>query len=100
MVWYLQQTAEKCYANNISMMKFFNKTDFSYLLGEDIFVMPIISAQNTLNINFPAGNNWVYLYNEKQEFQGGTNATLTFPLNEYPVFVKKNSKVSWALGAP
>lgn len=101
MIWYLQQTAEKCYAANISMMRFFNSTDYSFLLGDDVFVTPIISPNNTITVHFPPGSDtWVYLYDKSREFSAGQSVLLTFSLEEFPVYLRKGSKIEKMLAVP
>jgi alpha-glucosidase (family GH31 glycosyl hydrolase) len=101
MIWYLQQTAEKCYAQNKSMMRFFNSTDYSYMLGDDIFVTPIISTNNSITINFPPGNDtWIYLYDKTVQYAGGQSVTLTFDIDKYPVYLRKHSKIANLLSPP
>jgi alpha-D-xyloside xylohydrolase len=66
---------------------------WEYLLGTDILVAPIYEAGGARTVNFPAGSDWVYLWDRGQEFTGGAQAALTFPLAEYPVFLRKGSPV-------
>jgi len=95
MLWYLDETAKDCYAAGTSMMQFFNKTDYSYKLGEDIFVTPITSTNNTVTINFPAGaDKWVYVFDKTQVFDGGSSTTMTFDIDKFPLFTKQGSLIS------
>ncbi|TNF26452.1 MAG: T9SS type A sorting domain-containing protein [Bacteroidetes bacterium] len=88
MLPYLMQQSETYYAQQRSLMQFFNSTDYSYMLGDDIFVAPFLEEGTTITVNFPAGHNWIYLYNEGLVYSGGTTETLTIPYSEYPVFLK------------
>jgi alpha-glucosidase (family GH31 glycosyl hydrolase) len=92
MINYLDETAKTCFANGTSMMQFFNMTDYSYKLGEDIFVTPITSTNHTVTVNFPPGSDkWVYVFNKTQIYDGGSSATLTFDIAQFPLYVKKGS---------
>jgi alpha-glucosidase (family GH31 glycosyl hydrolase) len=94
---YFMRNSMAYYNTKKSLMSVFNKTDYSYLLGPDIFVAPVLSQGNagvsTVTISFPAGSTWVYLYDKTQEFEGGTSVTKDFTLEQYPVFIKKDAAV-------
>ncbi|MCS6934050.1 MAG: hypothetical protein NZM35_02725 [Chitinophagales bacterium] len=84
-------------ANNAgkSLMTFLDKSKYSYLLGTDIFVTPILDDFGTVTINFPAGNDkWVYLYDKTKVYDGGTSITKTFPIDEFPVFVRQGTPLA------
>jgi|GEM_PF-1667264 len=85
---YLMQHSEAYYANGMSLMQFFNKTDYSFMLGPDVFVAPFLQEGTSITVNFPDGYEWIYLYNNDQVYTGGTSETLTIPYSEYPVFTK------------
>lgn len=91
LVPYLMEQGDSFFTANKSLMQFFNDDDYSFLLGTDIFVAPVLSASNTLSVHFPAGDTWVYLFDNAQTYQGGTTQSLSIPLNEYPVFLKASS---------
>lgn len=92
---YLDYTARAYFDIRKSIMQFVRKADYSYLLGPDIFVTPIRRAGNDpIEIRFPNGRDtWVYIYDKTKEFKGGTSTVMTFPLAEFPAFVKKGSEV-------
>lgn len=85
---YLMQHSETYYANGMSLMQFFSKTDYSFMLGPDVFVAPFLQEGTSITVNFPAGYEWIYLYDNNQVYTGGTSETLTIPYSEYPVFTK------------
>jgi alpha-glucosidase (family GH31 glycosyl hydrolase) len=88
MLPYLMQQSETYYANQQSLMQFFNNSDYSYMLGDDIFVAPFLEEGTSITVNFPAGYEWIYLYDNNQVYTGGSSQTLTIPYTEYPVFTK------------
>ena len=61
------------------------------LLGGDIFVAPVLNKEGTVNISFPAGNDWVYLYDKSRVYDGGATLSDTWPIDEFPVFVRQGS---------
>ncbi|PCJ77527.1 MAG: hypothetical protein COA57_16630 [Flavobacteriales bacterium] len=88
---YLMEQAETCFTQGKSMMTFFNKSDYSYLLGTDVFVAPFLQVGISITVSFPAGKNWVYLFDKTQTYSGGTLQTLIIPYAEFPVFIEENS---------
>lgn len=94
---YLMKTAEAKNALGVSMVDYFNATDYSYLLGDDIFVAPILATGGSVTINFPTGSNWVYLFDKAQVFTGGTSQTITYDLEKYPVFIKEGTDLASSL---
>lgn len=88
---YLMTESETYFANGEPLMQFFNKNDYSFMLGPDIFVAPVLSAGGSVNVDFPAGDNWVYLFDSTVVKTGGSSETIVFPLSEYPVYVRENS---------
>lgn len=93
MVPYQMHQADSLFAISKSLMQFFNSTDYSYMLGSDIFVTPVLSSSTIVDVNFPAGSSWVYLFDNSKVFQGGSSASLDIPLSEYPVFIKSSSSL-------
>lgn len=87
---YLMENSETYYANEQSLMQFFNKTDYSFMLGPDIFVAPFLEEGTSITVNFPAGYEWIYAYDNNQVYTGGTSETLTIPYTEFPVYMKGN----------
>jgi len=89
---YFMEQGDSLFAANRSIMQFFNDDEYPFMLGTDIFVTPILSASNNIDVTFPAGSDtWVYLFDTTQVYQGGATTTLTVPLVEYPVFLKSTS---------
>lgn len=88
MLPYLMHQSEIYFANQQSIMQFFNKTDYSFMLGSDIFVAPFLQEGTSITVNFPAGYEWISIYDNNDVYTGGTTQTLTVPYSEYPVFTK------------
>jgi alpha-glucosidase (family GH31 glycosyl hydrolase) len=94
---YMHQQAKEAWAQGRSLMQV-QKDDndiwtWEYLLGSDILVVPMYESGTTRTVRFPAGDDWVYLWDRGQEYAGGTEATLDFPLDEFPIFLRKGSAI-------
>jgi len=61
---------------------------YQYLLGDDIFVSPIVNEGNGRTIVFPPGE-WIYMFDESETYSGIKK--LTFPLNEFPAFIRRGA---------
>ncbi|HUT53761.1 MAG TPA: TIM-barrel domain-containing protein [bacterium] len=70
---------------------------WEYTLGPDLLVAPIHEPGATRTVTFPAGNDWVYLWDRSQVHAGGAEAALDFPLDEYPVFIRQGSPLETLL---
>jgi alpha-glucosidase (family GH31 glycosyl hydrolase) len=88
---YLMTEGEEAWAEGRSLMRFFNKWNYSYLLGDDVFVAPILNGNNRIQVFFPQGGDWVYLFDRDAVYEGGSTANLNFPLEEFPVFLRSGS---------
>ncbi len=97
LVGYLMENMSKVVAQGSSLMNFYNKTDYSYMLGDDIYVAPVLSSSGTVTVNLPAGDNWVYLYDKTKVYEGGQSITKTYALEEFPVYIKQSSKLADAV---
>ncbi len=88
---YLMDVSVEADSNDVSLMQFFNKNDYSFMLGPDIFVAPILAAGGNVTVHFPAGDNWVYLFDTTVVKTGGSSEAITFPLSEFPVYIRESS---------
>ena len=73
-------------------MDFTKKATYSYLLGADIFVAPVLDETGTVSLDFPEGS-WVYAFDESQVFGEGSQGTITVEIDRYPVFYREDSAV-------
>jgi alpha-glucosidase (family GH31 glycosyl hydrolase) len=90
---YLMSQSEIAWNANRSMVTFFNSTDYSFLLGSDIFVAPFLQAGTDISVKFPAGSRWIYMYDETKVYDGGTTINLTISYDEFPVYFKEGSSL-------
>lgn len=97
MVPYLLQSAKNAYNAKHSLMQFLNGGNYSYLLGENIFVAPIFNASGNITVNFPSNSSWVYLYDKSKIYPGGTSINQTFPIDEFPVYIRKGTDIETQL---
>lgn len=62
-----------------------------YLWGDDVLVAPVMEGgARERKVIFPAGE-WISWWNASERYQGGTEATVSAPLDELPLFVKAGS---------
>ncbi len=63
--------------------------DYIYMLGDNLLIAPYFEAGDTREVVFPEGE-WLYMFDESEVHQKGTE-TLTFALDEFPVYIRKGS---------
>ncbi len=68
------------------------KGKYEYLFGDDFLVAPIWQDTLSRPVTFPPGT-WRYFFDDARVYKGGQTVTLTFPLEEFPVFVKEGTIV-------
>lgn len=97
---YMEEVAIEAWAESRSMMTFKNKYNYAFLLGDDVFVTPILDESGRAQITFPDEGTWLYVFDEDQAFEGGSQLDRIFSLEEFPVFVRANSRAADLLLAP
>jgi alpha-glucosidase (family GH31 glycosyl hydrolase) len=92
---YLQEEARTAWFAGGSLWKVLESGDeiwkSEFLLGTDLLVAPIYESGDTRTVSFPAGDDWVYLWDRSLVYAGGTQAVVWSPLSEYPIFVRQGS---------
>lgn len=88
---YFMEQSALAWQGERSMMAFMNRTNYAYRIGPDLFVAPMLREGDFIQINFPTGGDWVYLFDAGRVYAGGSSAGLDIPLNEYPAFVRRGS---------
>ncbi len=63
---------------------------YHYLFGDYLLIAPIYEDSFKRAVTLPKGK-WRYLFHDKQPVNGGHTLQLSFPLDEYPVFVKEGA---------
>jgi alpha-glucosidase (family GH31 glycosyl hydrolase) len=91
---YMMSEGAKAWAQKKSLVTYLDKADYRFLLGPDVFVAPMLEAGTTRAVTFPAGSDWIYLFDKSKTYTGGSTATLTVPYAEFPVFLKKGSTLA------
>ena len=67
----------------------------SHLLGEDIFTKAITSPDGKADFRLPVDGEWVD-YFTGETYAGGTQISKTYPLNRFPLFVRKGAIIPMA----
>lgn len=62
---------------------------YQYFLGDDILVAPIFEEGSERIVIFPPGE-WIYMFDQSKVYTAGVRK-LTFPMDEYPVFIRKGA---------
>ncbi len=87
---YMMKHGANAFEDGESLTMYLRKEDYSYLLGPDVFVAPMLEEGTTRTVAFPE-ETWIYLFDADKEFVAGTETTLDIPLHEFPAFVRKGS---------
>ena len=87
--WYFYSLAPERFRTRKSLIEMTGK---SYLLGDEIFIAPILKKDGKLDAKLPDGN-WKYWYNLTKGFQGGAALAQDYSLAEFPVYLKEGSLV-------
>lgn len=93
---YLMKEGATAYSEGRSLMRFLDKQRFSYLLGPDVFIAPMLSSEPSITVTFPEEGRWVYLFNG-EVFTNGSTVEIDVPLESYPVFYREGSTVASSL---
>ena len=91
LVPYILELAHRFPIEQQSAMRFLDRRTFSYTLGPDIFVQPIIDESGASDVRLPDQGSWRYLFDPGRIYNGDTRLEMKVPLDEYPVFVRDGS---------
>ena len=92
LVPYLIAEGGKAFAEKRGLMDFENIVTKAYMLGDDIFVVPVQDASGSVTVEFPAGD-WVFAFDPDEVFEGGSSTTMSVPITSYPLFFREGSEV-------
>ncbi len=86
---YLYSQGAESYVSGLSVYRPLVKNNWHHLLGENLLVAPIATAGGEKEVTFPSGD-WIDFFTG-QTYTGDTTETIVFPLDRYPVYLKKGS---------
>ncbi|MEZ4849269.1 MAG: glycoside hydrolase family 31 protein [Bacteroidia bacterium] len=66
------------------------KGKYQYLFGENLLIAPIYKDELEREIILPEGK-WRYWFDDKGILEGSQSFTKSFPLDEYPVFIREGA---------
>ena len=101
---YLMTQGAVAFEAGVSLMTFSDSEGYAYRLGEDLFVQPIFTESGTedltssVTVTFPDGD-WLDLFDNSQNYTGGSTETFSVPISTYPVFVRADSELAETLAA-
>lgn len=81
------------FAEGRSLMTFQDERRYAWLLGDDVFVAPILQPGGGVEVTLPEGR-WRYLYDSGAVLDGGAQLSLTLPLDEAAVYVRDGSEAA------
>ena len=87
LVPYKFSTLVDAHLNGGSLLKQTNLEAESHLLGDDIFTKAITTEDSRVSFNLPEGDEWID-YFTGERYQGGASVSKTYPLNQFPLFVR------------
>ena len=93
---YLTEQGAVAYAEQRSLMRFLNDSTYPWMLGDDLFVTPILQEGGAVVVAFPDGQ-WRHLYGEHTTFEGGTTEDMSLPIDQFPAFVRAGSALEETL---
>ncbi len=88
---YLFSTSVEGHLKGHSIIKDCSSENNSHLLGDDIFVKPIITENDTVKIIFPDKNRWINYWDVKEVFSASDSVMKYYPLEKYPIFIKEGA---------
>jgi alpha-D-xyloside xylohydrolase len=98
---YLKKTMHEAHCNGSPAMRplFYNFPDdlhtwdikFSYMLGDDILVAPVIEPNTTsMTVYLPHGTDWCYLWDDNT-YSGGQTIDVETPISRIPIFIRESN---------
>lgn len=66
---------------------------YSYFLGRDIFVVPVLSEGGGVLVNVPEGS-WIFAFDPDEVFEGPASVHMSVPISSFPLFIRQGSAVS------
>ena len=92
LVPYMYSHVVACHRGGQSLMRPLAGDKFDYLFGDDFLVAPIHEDRLERIVSLPAGR-WRYLFDDRELVEGPARITRSFPLDEFPVFVRDGAVV-------
>jgi alpha-glucosidase (family GH31 glycosyl hydrolase) len=89
---YMYSLVVACHQGGPPLIRPLPQGDFHYLFGDAFLVAPIHEDKLERTVSLPPGR-WRYLFHDEEVFEGPRSVTRSFPLDEYPVFVREGAIV-------
>lgn len=87
LVPYMYSHVVACHEGAEPLMRPLAKGKYHYLFGGDLLIAPIYRDNLENEVNLPEGQ-WRYLFNDLDAKKGPKTFKRSFPLDEYPVYVR------------
>ena len=96
---YLNEHGGIAFAHGEPLMQFTHKPTYSYALGPDLFVVPVLDEAGSVPLNFPEGT-WVYAFDSSETFEQVEDTMwMSVTLSSYPLFYRQGSDVGRTVAA-
>jgi alpha-glucosidase (family GH31 glycosyl hydrolase) len=80
------------FAEGRGLMNFQSRSTKAYMLGSDLFVVPVTDESGTVAVELPPGS-WVFAFADTEVFTGEPSMAMTVPIDSYPLFYREGSAV-------
>ena len=89
---YLMEQGAQAFSERRGLMHFQSKSNKTFLLGDDIFVVPVMTEGGAVSVDLPSGT-WVNPFDDSVYESGAEPFELTVNMAQYPVFYREGSAV-------
>ena len=93
---YMFSTIVEAHLHGGSLLRNMSADEESHQIGDDLFVKAITSDDNTVSFTMPAQGEWTDWF-DGQTYQAGQRVTKTYPLSQYPIFIRKGAIIPMAI---
>jgi alpha-glucosidase (family GH31 glycosyl hydrolase) len=93
--WYLFSAAVDAHLKRNTILKNCSQEQGSHFLGDQLFVKVISDSLPKTSFRLPATSKWIDFWDNDSVYPSNFPIERTYPLNQYPVFVKTGAILPW-----
>lgn len=90
---YMLESGGRAFRAGESVLEFGDRRLFQFRFGPDLFVAPVLNAEGEVEVRFPAGDDWLWLWNLDERHGGGSRLERHFALADFPAYVRAGSRL-------
>ena len=94
---YLMEEGGLAFDAERSLQTFTSKETYAFLLGPDVFMIPILQDGGVVEGVLPDAGRWVWLFDDSVVYEAGEAVQMTLPVTQAAVFFREGSAVGDAL---